>query len=145
MNKYKGARKGRYYPKNPKKWIQEKIIYRSSIEQRYFTYFDLNPDVVSVASEKIVIPYWNPVKRRQANYYVDLIVKYKTKDDGIKIKLIEIKSFSETKEPKKPARLTENYKHSVMTYLVNKAKWEAADKFARSRGWEFVVLTEKNL
>jgi len=145
MNKYKHARKGIYKPRNPNKWVQTKIIYRSSLEQKWFTYFDLNPAVISIASEKIIVPYYNEVKGRMARYYTDLVVKFKDRNGNIKIKLIEIKCSNETVKPKKPKRLTENYRQAVLTYVVNKNKWDAATKFAESKGWDFVVLTEKEL
>ena len=31
------------------------------------------------------------------------------------------------------------------TYVVNDAKWKAAKEFCRVKGWEFVILTEKEL
>ena len=33
----------------------------------------------------------------------------------------------------------------VKDWLVNSAKWEAAKKFAQTKGAEFLLLTEKNL
>jgi hypothetical protein len=145
-NKYSKARKGLYKPKNPHKWVSpNNIIFRSSIEQRWFNYFDLNKDVISIASEKIIVPYFNPIKNRPARYYIDLIVKYKDKEGNIQVKLIEIKSSGETRAPKKPQRITENYKSALATYLVNQAKWDAAIKYAQKRNWEFVILTEREL
>jgi hypothetical protein len=145
MNKYKGALKGIYKPKNPRKWIGAKIIFRSNLERKFFNLFDLNPNVISIASERIIVPYFDPVKNKPRNYYTDLIVKYKDKQGEVKIKLIEIKCSGEAREPKKPKRITERYKSSVLTWLTNKSKWEAATKYANSRGWEFIVLSEKNL
>ena len=145
MSKYASAKKGVFYPKNPKKWLQNKIIFRSNIERKYFNYFDVNPNVISIASEKIVIPYFDPVKQKYRKYYVDLIVKFKDKNNEIKVKLIEIKSSIEATAPKKPKRITNKYKSSVMTYITNQAKWEAATLTSKNKGWEFVVLTEKSL
>ena len=144
-NKYKSARKGIYKPRNPSKWVQDKIIYRSSLEQKWFTYFDLNPNVISIASERIIIPYFDPIKNKQRKYYTDLVVKYKSKDGEIKIKLIEIKMSSETKMPKKPKKKSNKYTESLATYITNKAKWNAANIFSINRNWQFVILTEKNL
>jgi hypothetical protein len=145
MNKYKSAKKGIFKPKNPHKWVQNKIIFRSNIERKYFSYFDVNPKVILIASERIVIPYFDPIKNKLRKYYVDLIIKYQDKNQNIKVKLIEIKSSGEVNPPKKPKRITNNYKQSVMTYLTNKAKWDAATKWAEKNNFEFVVLSEKNL
>jgi len=146
MSMYSKARKGIFKPKNPSKWVSpNKIIYRSSIEQRYFTLFDLSSSVINIASEKVIIPYFDDARQKQRRYYIDLIVKYKDKQGEIKVKLIEIKSFTESILPKKPKRITENYKNAIATYITNQSKWKAATAYANKRGWEFVVMTEKNL
>ncbi len=145
MNKYRSAKKGIFHPKNPKKWLQNKIIFRSNIERKYFNYFDLNPNVISIASERVVIPYFDPVKQKNRKYYVDLIIKFKDAAGDIKVRLIEIKSFTETIAPKKPKRITKNYEQSVYTYVTNQAKWDQATKWAKQNGCEFIVLSEKNI
>ena len=146
MNKYKSARRGRFIPKNPSKWISpKKIEYKSSIEQRFFTFFDLSKSVIKIASEKVIVPYYDTVRQKRRRYYVDLIVQYRNNHDEIFTKLIEIKSFTESIEPKKPKRMTENYKNSVATYITNTCKWEAATAYAEQKGWTFIVLTERDL
>jgi len=32
-----------------------------------------------------------------------------------------------------------------MTYAVNQAKFKAADEFCKDHGWEFMIVTEKEL
>ncbi len=146
MSKYSKARKGIYRPLNPGKWISpNKIIFRSSIEQRWFTAFDLSPYVIKIASEKIIIPYFDKVKNKGRKYIIDLIVRYKNKKGNVYTKLIEIKSFSESIIPKKPKRITEGYKISVATWITNQCKWEAATAYAEKRGFEFIILTERDL
>ena len=145
MSKYSSARKGIFKPKNPIKWVNSKIIYRSGLEQKWFTLFDLSKDVLKIGSENIVVPYYDPVKKKMRKYYVDIVIQYKDREGENRIKLIEIKSFSESIIPKKPKRLTESYKSSVMTYVTNDAKWKAANIYAKKRGWEFAILTERQL
>ena len=146
MKKYASARKGIFKPRNPQKWVgAEKIIHRSGLEKKWFTLFDLDPNVIAVASEKVVVPYYDPVTQKQRRYYIDIIVKYKDREGNVKTKLIEIKCWNESHPPKKPKRLTEAYRSSALTYITNEAKWEAATRFAKQRGWEFKVLTEKHL
>lgn len=145
-NKYQTARKGIFKPRNPEKWVNKgKIIHRSGLEKKWFTLFDLDPNVIAIGSETIVVPYFDPVRNKMRNYYVDNVIKYKDRDGNIKVKLIEIKCWDESVQPKKPKRLTEGYKHAVLTFVTNEAKWEAAKKFAQARGWDFQVLTEKHL
>lgn len=146
MGKYSGAKKGIYKPLNPKKWVVEgAIIHRSMLEKRWFTFFDLNKDVVLVASEKIIVPYFDPVTQKNRRYITDIIIKFNSANGSEKVKLIEIKCHAETVRPKQPKRITKAYTSSVLTFLTNQAKWEAARSFAAKRGWDFVVLTERDL
>jgi hypothetical protein len=87
----------------------------------------------------------SPVDGRLHRYFIDLWIKVKDKDGKIVTYLIEIKPESETKIPKKRKYITENYKKEVVTFAVNQAKWEAADKFAKKNGWIFKVMTETML
>ena len=32
-----------------------------------------------------------------------------------------------------------------MAYIKNQAKWKAASEYAKDRGWEFKIITEKEL
>ena len=115
------------------------------MEQKWFTLFDLSQNVLKIGSENIVVPYYDPVKKKMRKYFVDIVIQYKNREGETQIKLIEIKSSSESVIPKKPKRLTENYKSAVMTYITNDAKWKAAEIYAQKRGWEFAVLTERQL
>ena len=58
--------------------------------------------------------------------------------------LIEIKPEKETVPPV-GQRKTKQYVSEGLTYIKNMNKWEAANSFAKDRGWEFQVWTEKTL
>jgi hypothetical protein len=144
--KYSSARKSRFSPTHPEKWVgADNIIARSFLEKKWFTLFDKNESVTNIGSENIVVPYFDPVKNKMRRYFVDLVVRYVDTDGLIKIKLIEIKSSSESSQPKKPKRMSASYKSAVLTWITNDAKWKAATAYAKQRGWEFVVLTERQL
>ncbi len=55
--------------------------------------------------------------------------------------MIEIKPYKEIfiNENK---RITEKMRN---TYLVNKAKWEAADQFCKQKGWKFKIMSEYDI
>jgi hypothetical protein len=143
---YKRSYKGKFLPKNPTKWFKPtKIIYRSGIEFRYFTYFDNHPDVTYIGSENVIVPYFDPVKCKMRKYYVDLIVTFTDKYNKQKTILIEIKSSQEAKAPKKQKRITESYKNRVESWSTNTAKWQAASAYAEAHGWIFKVFTEKDI
>jgi hypothetical protein len=137
---------GRFTPKNPGKYNGDvkNIIFRSSWEYILLKWLDNEPNVISYSSEETVIPYRSPVDGKMHRYFVDFAVTMKTKE-GIKKFLVEVKPHSQTIEPKKPKRLTEGFKKQVYTYLINKAKWDAATAFAKHFNAEFIILTENEL
>lgn len=139
-------RKGKFNPKNPQKYIGDvnNIWYRSSWELKYLIYLDKNPSVLRYSSEEIIIPYISPIDNKPHRYFPDMFVEMKTKD-GIRKYLVEIKPHKQTLPPKKKKRVTKQYVEEVMTYGVNQAKWEYAEKYCKERGWEFVKLTEHDL
>ena len=63
----------------------------------------------------------------------------------MKTYLIEIKPESQTKPPEIQRRVTQKYLTEVVNWGKNEAKWKAAREFAKDRGWEFIILTEKHL
>jgi hypothetical protein len=32
-----------------------------------------------------------------------------------------------------------------MTFIKNQSKWNAAEQYSKDRGWEFIIITEKQL
>lgn len=134
-------KKGTYVPKHPEKYIHinNKMnesnaypIYRSSWELKFFRYCDENPAIKYWTSEPIGIEYYNPIKQKICHYYPDFLINYNDKNV-----LIEIKPKSQTINPKS--------QHDKEQYEINKAKWEAALNFCKSRGLEFRILTEEEL
>ena len=141
------AYSGRFTPKNPQKYVGDlnNIIYRSSWECRVMNKLDLAEWCISWASEELVVPYISPVDNRWHRYFPDFIVKYKDKSGLIKTMMIEIKPHKQSQPPQPKKRVTKQYLNEIMTYGVNQAKWKAANEFCLDRGWQFRVLTEKEL
>lgn len=137
---------GKYVPKNPSKYEGDptNVIYRSSWELRLFNWCDTSPNVVAWSSEEIVVPYICPTDNRPHRYFVDAKVVVKT-SAGTKTYLVEVKPKKETQPPKQPKRKTKRFLAEVMTWGKNQAKWEQATKYAKARGWEFKIITEKEL
>ena len=108
-------------------------------------YCDNEDRILSWGSEEIVVPYMSPIDNRMHRYYVDFIVEVLQKDGTKKIKLIEVKPKKQCSPPKKQQKVTRRYISEVKTWGVNSAKWKAATEFAENKGWEFQILTEKEL
>lgn len=133
---------GKYKLKNRNKYVgdADNIIYRSSWELKFLNWCDNNPGVVKFSSEETIVPYVSPVDGRPHRYFVD----FKIVTTSGKTFLVEIKPLAQTMPPK-GTKKTKRFITETATFLVNQAKWEAATKYAKTRGWEFIVLTEKDL
>ena len=68
---------GKYYPTNSEKYIGDihNIIYRSSWEQRFCQYCDINPNITKWSSEPTDIPYWSPIDKKEHKYFVDYYIR----------------------------------------------------------------------
>jgi hypothetical protein len=107
-------------------------------------YFDDNPNVIWWASEELSIPYKSPVDNRMHKYYPDFVAKLKVKTGLIKTVMIEVKPNAQTKMPVQK-RQTKRFIQEAATYAINQEKWRAADLFCKEHGWQFQILTEKEL
>ena len=141
------AYSGKFTPKNPQKYIGDynNIVYRSSWEARVMDWLDRNDNIISWASEELIIPYISPSDNKFHRYFPDFLVKAKTRDGKFKTILIEVKPKRQTLPPEQKKRVTKQYINEVVTYGVNQAKWKAAQEFCLDRGWEFKVMTEEHL
>jgi len=138
--------KGIYNLKNPKKYLGDprKVIWRSTWERKLMRKCDNNSNIIKWASEEIVIPYYNPVKRRKARYYPDFYMELIDNDNKRKKLLIEVKPLKETMPPKYKRR-TKNALIAEALWSQNQAKWAAAREFCLDQGWMFQIMTEKEL
>lgn len=142
----KDTYKGKFSPTRPEKYLGDatNIVYRSSYELRFMKWCDTNNSVLRWASEEIVIPYVSPIDRMIHRYFVDFFIEVETKT-GKKKYLIEVKPFRFTQPPTIPKKKTQRFLSEVKQWGVNNAKWEAAKKYAKNYGWEFMLVTEKDL
>lgn len=138
--------KGRFIPENPKKYNGDStnIIWRSTWEFRVMKYLDQNPSVVWWSSEELPIKYYNPIDNKIHRYFPDFIVKLKRRDGTVMTYVLEVKPEHQTKLPTQKKK-TKKYIAESMTYVINQSKWKAATEFCKDHGWEFKILTEKEL
>lgn len=144
------AYKGIFSPRNPKKYAGDatNIIYRSRWELKLMDKLDRHPQVTKWASEEMVVPYISPVDNRRHRYFPDFVVEMDV--EGKKqIKMIEVKPLAQCKPPKpkmtKTGKPTRRMINEQKTYAVNQAKWHAAREYCAKHGWEFVIMTEREL
>jgi hypothetical protein len=105
---------------------------------------DDNPNVIWWASEELIIKYRSPIDQRIHRYFPDFIVRLKQKTGIESTVVIEIKPHKQTIKPVQK-RKTKRYLQEAATYAVNQEKWRAADLFCKEHGWQFKVLTEKDI
>lgn len=140
-------KKSKFIPINKEKYKGniDDIIMRSSWEKKFAKWCDNNPNVVQWGSEEVKIPYKSPMDNKPHMYHTDFFIRTKNSKGEIKTYLVEIKPDVQCRPPKVPSRQTKRYLTECATFMVNQAKWEAANRWATDRGWEFIVLTEKHL
>lgn len=109
---------------------------------------DSHPDVVQWSSEEFSIPYRHPIKDTVYRYFPDFWVKKKLKDGSFEVTVIEVKPWKEVQPPvlkAGAAAKTKSHVYAVMTWAINQAKWEAAERFCLAKGWKFQKMTERDI
>lgn len=132
--------KGFYSLLNPGKYVGEsKPVYRSSWEFSFMRYLDQHPKVLFWASESLKITYKNPITGKYTVYVPDFFLVVEDKKGSRKGYVIEIKPKSQTSI----SESKNNY--DKMNAIINQYKWSAAKAWCDHMGFEFLVLTEKEL
>lgn len=145
-------RSGLFSPKNPDKYIGDlhKIICRSSWEFRFCNYCDGNDSVIKWSSEPTAIRYYNPLDKKEHDYYVDFYIKVLKEDGEEEEWILEVKPESQTIKPVYEGKnmTTEklrSYNHKMQVYIVNQAKFKYAKAWAEKRGFRFGIVDENFL
>ena len=139
---------GKYRPEHPKKYKGNpaNIVYRSLWERKFMRYCDLNESVYQCQSEEFFIPYKSPIDNKYHRYFPDFFVKYKDRTGKIRTMVIEVKPKKQCQEPpRNPKRRTKAWAESVKTWVINQAKWSAAEEYCADRNYEFKIMTEDDL
>lgn len=133
-------KQGKYIPENPEKYVgTQPIKYRSSWELIMMNIFDKHPNVYRWASESIKVPYINPMTGKHTIYVPDFFVQYIDKNGKRHTEIVEIKPINQTLNEK--ARGIKN----KVALAINKAKWSAANRWAKKNGMSFRIVTERDL
>lgn len=144
-----GHIQGYFNPTNPDKYVgPAPIIYRSSWERKFMIMCDTREHVLKWSSEPVVIKYWSTMDNKEHKYYPDFYMKTRT-EEGEKEFLVEVKPEAQITKPKPPTKNSKkalnSYKFLAEQYIKNRDKYAYAKQWAESRGWRFIVLTEKTL
>jgi len=135
-----------YNPKFPNKYSGEyPIIAKSKWETAFMRWCDFNPSVLKWSSETLVIQYYNPLKKKWCRYFPDFVMEVQEKTGNVKVKIVEIKPFKEVYPRPKSGKSIKSVMYENHMYIQNLAKWNAAQDFCKKRGYDFVIITEKEL
>jgi hypothetical protein len=107
-------------------------------------YLDRTPGVLEWSSEEIVIPYLSPLDGKFHRYFTDFYAKIKNTEGVIVRYIIEVKPRSQRKPPRKSKNQI-RYIKEAKTYVVNQAKWEAAEMWCKKNNHVFRVVDETDL
>jgi hypothetical protein len=110
-------------------------------------YCDFNESILSWSSEEVTVPYKSPLDGKIHRYFVDFWIKTKQTDGTEKCILIEIKPKNMTEKPTidESKKLTKTAMIKMRDWIINTSKWQAAKTYCEDRGWEFKILTEKEI
>jgi hypothetical protein len=129
-----------FVPENIEKYMGNvPIVMRSRMEGKFARWCDNSPSVSKWSSETLAVPYYNPVKKRKANYYPDFIVKFSNN----KIYIIELKPEKECYKPVYSKR--KNLLLEQSKFIVNRCKWNACKAYCDKFGYHFMVVTNESL
>ena len=132
---------GKYNLKNQEKYIGLKTpTYRSGWEHAFMRLCDEHPNVAKCASESIKIPYRHPFTGKYTIYVPDFFVVYVDKSGRKHAELIEVKPAAQTTMEK----AGRSYKKQQQV-IINNAKWEAANAYAKQQKIKFRVVSEEQL
>jgi hypothetical protein len=134
------AYKTTFTPKNPNKYIGSKnsIKCRSLWERRVCKFFDESEKIKKWSFEEIEIPYVHPVDKQVHRYIPDFLIQVEQNNINKSI-IVEVK-------PLKQVHLKESASSKdKLIFEINKAKWNAAEKFCEKHQMQFQILTEKDI
>ena len=139
-----------YKPANPHKYFDpsgKPIFLRSSLEIAFAKRCDFEPAILKWASETVEIPYFDPTRMTNRRYIMDFIIYTKDENGKDKITMVEVKPSKQASEkpPKRGNKSDSTFESEMRVWRTNQAKWKAAKEFAKERGWDFVIITEKHL
>jgi len=144
MKKYKKNKNDReYIPSYPEKYCGTyPIICRSSWEYRMCEWFDHNKSVIEWSSEGHRIKYFDTLRVKYRIYYPDFYAMFKNRNKFI----IEVKPQKDMRMPlKKGGKSHKTMMMRESTFINNRDKFKAAKQYCKNLGYEFIVITEKDL
>jgi len=132
---------GKFTLKNPEKYAGNRTpTYRSSWEFAFMRFCDEHPAIAQWASEAVKIPYRNPLTGKYTIYVPDFFIVYADKDGKQRVEIVEVKPANQTLREK-----VGRSRANQAAWVVNQAKWEAANKWCKQQGIKFRIVNENDI
>jgi hypothetical protein len=132
---------GKFNIKNPDKYVGNKTpTYRSSWEFAFMRFCDEHSSVAQWASVAIKIPYRHPFTGKHTVYVPDFFIVYIDKKGKQKVELIEVKPASQSFHER-----VGKSRQNQSAFVVNQAKWSAANAWCKQKGIFFRIVTEDDI
>ena len=132
---------GKFNIKNPDKYVGNKTpTYRSSWEFAFMRFCDEHSSVAQWASEAIKIPYRHPFTGKHTVYVPDFFIVYIDKKGKQKVELIEVKPANQSFHER-----VGKSRQNQSAFVVNQAKWSAANAWCKQKGIFFRIVTEDDI
>ena len=132
---------GKFVLRNREKYLGNGVpTYRSGWEFTFMKFCDEHPSIISWASESIRIPYRNPLTGKNTIYVPDFFIVYRDKNGKKHAEVVEVKPKNQT--------MRENVgksRYNQEQYILNMAKWEAANKWCKQHKLRFRVVSEEDI
>jgi len=137
---------GLYHPINKEKYLGDHTPnFRSSWERRVMWFLDNNDNIVKWGSELVTVPYMSPLDGKIHRYFVDFYAEIAGQNGERKRILIEVKPKKQLNPPKTEHRSKKTVMTETKQYVVNNAKFKAANAYATANGMLFYVFTEDDI
>lgn len=152
---------GIFYPQNKDKVIKLNskggLYYRSSLEKKMMVYLDINDKIKVWGAENLKIPYSKTEFHNESQqlrttehiYYPDFYYEISKEDGAVEKVVAEVKSYSETIEPKlqknPTAKQLKNFEYALKMWNKNLSKWEYMIDWCNRKGMKFIIITEQIL
>lgn len=132
---------GKFDMKNPGKYVGKKSpLARSSWEFVFMKMLDEHPGVQNWASESVQIPYRNPLTGKYTIYVPDFFIVYRDKNGSQHAEVVEVKPSNQTLREK-----IGKSRYNQEQYIMNLAKWEAANAWCKQQKIRFRVVNEDDI
>lgn len=144
-------RQGKFVPLFPEKCINNGLpTYRSSYEKRFMNYLDTCKNIIRWGSETHIVEYFLETDGKVHRYHIDFYMEVlDIITRTVKKYLVEVKPYAQTIMPEPPKIQTkqamQKFEFALKTAIMNKNKWQAAERYAKSQGMEFKVISEREL